>query len=82
MRRVCVKSDMSNKNSLTIIQQDDGDIIISTYINDENDHGVEICTCQGGSRLKHNTEIIKHFNAIIDLLMDEDNDEIVKKMTY
>lgn len=26
MRRVCVKSDMSNKNSLAIIQQDDGDM--------------------------------------------------------
>ena len=78
MKRVTFKSDMSNQNTLTIIQQDDGDIIISTYIRDEYDSGVEICTSQGGLRLKHNNEIIKHFNAIIDLLLDED-DSLVKK---
>ena len=79
MRRVTVKSDMSNQNNLTILQQDDGDIVISTYIRDEYDSGVEICTSQGGSRLKNNSEIIKHFMAIIDLLMDED-DTLVRKM--
>ena len=79
MRRVTVKSDMSNQNNLTILQQDDGDIVISTYIRDEYDSSVEICTGQGGSRLKNNTEIIKHFMAIIDLLMDED-DVLVRKM--
>lgn len=78
MKRVTFKSDMSNQNNLTIIQQDDGDIVISTYIMDKNDSGVEICTSQGGSRLKHNNEIIKHFNAIIDLLLDE-NDSVVRK---
>lgn len=78
MKRVTVGSDMSTKNNLTIIQQDDGDIVISTYIRDEYDSGVEICTGQGGSRLKNHTEIIKHFMAIIDLLMDED-DALVRK---
>ena len=29
MRMVTVKSDMSNKNTLTILQQDDGDVVIS-----------------------------------------------------
>ena len=58
MRSVTVKSDMSNQNNLTILQQDDGDIVISTYIRDKYDSGVEICTDQGGSRLKNNTEII------------------------
>ena len=79
MKRVTVGSDMTHKNSLTILQQDDGDIVISTYIRDEYDSGVEICTSQGGSRLKNNTEIIKHFMAIIDLLMDED-DTLVRKI--
>ena len=79
MRSVTVKSDMSNQNNLTILQQDDGDIVISTYIRDKYDSGVEICTGQGGSRLKNNTEIIKHFMAIIDLLMDE-NDALVRKI--
>lgn len=78
MRRVTVKSDMPSQNNLTIIQNDDGDIVIFTYIRDENDSGVEICTCQGGSRLKNSTEIINHFTAIIDLLMDE-NDALVRK---
>lgn len=77
MRRVTVKSDMSNHNTLSILQQDDGDIVISTYIRDLNDHGVEICTGQGGSRLKNHTEIIRHFMAIMDLLAQEDSD-IVK----
>lgn len=76
---VTVKSDMSNQNNLTIIQQDDGDIVISTYIRDDKDTGVEICTGQGGSRLKNNAEIIKHFKAIIDLLMNED-DALVRKI--
>ena len=79
MRSVTVKSDMPNQNNLTILQQDDGDIVISTYIRDKYDSGVEICTGQGGSRLKNNTEIIEHFMAIIDLLMDE-NDALVRKI--
>lgn len=76
MRRVTFKSDMTNQNNLTIIQQDDGDINISTCIRDENDNGVEICV--DGSRLKNSDEIINHFAAIIDLLMDED-DNLVRK---
>lgn len=80
MRMVTVKSDMSNKNTLTILQQDDGDVVISVYAKDEMNSGVEICTSQGGSRLKNNAEIIKHFMAIIDLLMDED-DALVRKLS-
>lgn len=67
---VIIKSDYSNANSLQILQKDDGDIVIRTYIRDENDKGIEIATNQGGSRINHNTEVIKHFMAIIELLSD------------
>lgn len=81
MRKVSVRSDMSNRNVLTIIEQDDGDIVLETFAPlDELDRSVEICTEQGGSRLKNHYKIIKHFSAIIDLLMEE-NDEIVGKLT-
>ena len=79
MKRVTVRSDMSPHNTLSIMQQDDGDIVISTYIRDQYDHGVEICTGQGGSQLKNHTEIIRHFMAIMDLLSQEDSD-VVKVM--
>lgn len=69
-----IKSDMSNVNTLTLIKQDDGDVVLSIYAPKQidgftnADRGVEICTRQGGSRLTHNTEILKHLYAIMDLL--------------
>lgn len=76
---VIIRSDYSNDNSLQILQKDDGDIVIRTYIRDEQDKGIEIATNQGGSRINHNTEIIKHFMAIIDLLSDgTQRDDIVR----
>lgn len=76
---VIVRSDYSNNNSLQIIQKDDGDIVIRTYIRDEHDKGIEIATNQGGSRINHNTEVIKHFMAIIDLLSDgTEREDIVR----
>ena len=76
---VIIRSDYSNDNSLQILQKDDGDIVIRTYIRDENDKGIEIATNQGGSRINHNVEVIKHFMAIIDLLSDgTERDDIVR----
>lgn len=83
MRGVIITSDYSNKNTLKIFQKDDGDIVISTYIRDENDSGVEIAAGQGGTRLEHNAEIIKHFTAIIDLLSDgSQKEDIVKVLKF
>lgn len=67
---VVIKSDYCNNNYLKILQKDDGDIVIKTVIRDVIDKNVEIATNQGGSRINHNTEVIKHFMAIIDLLSD------------
>ena len=79
MKTVIFKSDYSNNNTLQITQRDDGDVVIRTTIRDENDRGVTIATTQGGSRLKHNGEIIKHFSAIIELLSgSEQNENIVR----
>ena len=76
---VIVRSDYSNNNSLQIIQKDDGDIVIRTYIRDEHDKSIEIATNQGGSRINHNTEVIKHFMAIIELLSDgTEREDIVR----
>ena len=79
VKGIIVRSDYSNNNSLQILQKDDGDIVIRTYIRDEHDKGIEIATNQGGSRMNHNTEVIKHFRAIIDLLSDgTERDDIVR----
>lgn len=67
---IIFKSDYSNHNTLQILQKDDGDIVINTCIRDEHDRNIEIATTQGGTRLNHSGEIIKHFMAIIDLLSD------------
>lgn len=76
---VIIRSDYSNDNSLQILQKDDGDIVIRTYIRDEHDKAIEIATNQGGSRINHNTEVIKHFMAIIELLSDgTEREDIVK----
>mgnify|MGYP003305001184 CR=1 FL=1 len=76
---VIIKSDYCNNNYLQIIQKDDGDIIVKTIIRDATDKNVEIATNQGGSRINHNTDIIKHFIAIIDLLSDgTERDDIIK----
>lgn len=69
-RGVIFRSDYSNENSLQILQKDDGDIVIKTYIGSDTDKNIEIATSQGGTRLEHSGEIIKHFMAIIDLLSD------------
>lgn len=69
-RGVIIRSDYSNDNFLQILQKDDGDIVIRTYIRDENDKNVEIATNQGGTRLNHSAEVIRHFKAIIKLLSD------------
>ena len=83
MRGVIITSDYSNKNTLKIFQKDDGDIVISTYIRNENDSGVEIATSQGGTRLEHSAEIIKHFMAIIDLLSDgTQREDIVRVLKF
>lgn len=75
---VVIRSDYSNHNTLSIIQKEDGDIVIHSYIKDENDDNVVIATRQGGTRLNHSTEIRKHFRAIIDLLSDgSENENIV-----
>ena len=43
------------------------------------DKNVEIATSQGGSRINHNAEVIKHFMAIIDLLSDgTEREDIVR----
>lgn len=76
---VIVKSDYCNNNYLQILQKDDGDIVVKTIIRDDTDKAVEIATNQGGSRINNNTEVIKHFMAIIDLLSDgTERDDIVK----
>jgi len=76
---VIIRSDYSNHNTLSIIQKEDGDIVINTYIRDDNDNNVVIATRQGGTRLNHSTEIRKHFRAIIDLLSDSsENENIVR----
>ena len=76
---IIIRSDYSNNNYLQILQKDDGDIVVKTIIRDAVDKSVEIATCQGGSRIQHNTEIIKHFMSIIDLLSDgTERDDIVK----
>lgn len=77
---VIIRSDYSNYNTLSIIQKEDGDIVVSTYIRDDNDSGVEIATCQGGTRLNHSAEIINHFRAIIDLLSDGSEKEDVVRV--
>lgn len=69
-RGVIIKSDYSNLNTLQLLRKEDGDIVIRTYIRDPNDGKIEIATHQGGTRLQHSTEIIQHFNAIINLLSD------------
>lgn len=76
---VIVKSDYCNNNYLQILQKDDGDIVVRTIIGDATDKAVEIATNQGGSRINNNTEVIKHFMAIIDLLSDgTEREDIVK----
>lgn len=76
---VIIRSDYCNDNSLQIFQKDDGDIVIRTYICNNTDRNVEIATNQGGSRVNHNTEVIKHFRAIIDLLSDgTEREDIVR----
>ena len=67
---VIIRSDYCNDNALQIIQKDDGDIVVHAIIRNDIDKNIEIATNQGGSRIKHNTEVIKHFMAIIDLLSD------------
>ena len=76
---VVLKSDYSNKNMLTITQKEDGDIVLHAYIRDENDKNIVIATNQGGTRLNHSTEVIKHFKAIIELLSDgTEREDIVR----
>lgn len=70
VKGVIIRSDYCNDNSLQILQKDDGDIVIKTYIRNDTDKSIEIATNQGGSRINHNAEVIKHFMAIIDLLSD------------
>ena len=78
-RGVIIRSDYSNDNSLQIIQKDDGDIVIKTIIRDDHDKCVEIATNQGGSRISHNIEVIKHFVEIINLLSDgTEREDIVR----
>lgn len=79
---VVIRSDYCNDNALQILQKDDGDIVIKAIIRSETDKNVEIATNQGGSRIKHNTEVIKHFMAIIDLLSDgTEREDIVRVLT-
>ena len=76
---IVIRSDYSNQNTLTITQKIDGDIVIHTCIRDENDKNVVIATNQGGTRLNHSVEVIKHFMAIIDLLSDgTEREDIVR----
>lgn len=76
---VIIRSDYNNFNTLTIVQRDDGDIVISTFAKDIEDSSIEIATRQGGTRLKNSTEVIKHFRAIIDLLSDgTEREDIVR----
>ena len=76
---VIVRSDYSNKNTLTITQKVDGDIVIHACVRDDSDKNIVIATSQGGTRLNHSAEIIQHFRAIIDLLSDgSERDDIVR----
>ena len=76
---VIIKSDYSNNNALQITQKEDGDIVIRAYIRDATDRNIEIATKQGGSRINHNIEVIRHFMAIIDLLSDgSEREDVVK----
>lgn len=69
-KSIVLTSDYSDKNTLKIFQKDDGDIVISTNIQDPEDSAVIISTEDGGTRLNHSTEIIQHFMAILNLLSD------------
>lgn len=76
---IVIRSDYSDKNQLQILQKDDGDIVIRTYIRDEHSRDIEIATNQGGTRINHSAEIREHFMAIINLLADgTERDNIVR----
>ena len=77
-KKITFTSDYSNDNKITFIQRDDGDIIISTSIKDESEHGVHFATGEGGTRLRKNGyKILKKLSEIMDLLEEEKDGEIV-----
>lgn len=76
---VIVRSDYSDKNLLMLLKKDDGDIIITTQMNDKKDKTIGVATLINGSKLFHSGEVRKHLSAIIDLLSDgKEKEDIVK----
>ena len=81
MKGVVIRSDYSPNNLLQILQKDDGDVVIRTYIRDEHRKDIEIATSQGGTQLNHSLEVRQHLIAIIDLLSDgTERDDVVRIM--
>jgi hypothetical protein len=80
MKRVERKEDMSPDGNLTLIQQDDGDIIVAVYPSEEQRQGegeisysVEFCSPGSGGGRSRNT--IQALRALI-VAMVRDNDGV------